>query len=174
MLTHYPVNDARDHLKIAFQGKIFTESETGKITRPVSEGSLMHDIFSRIQHLNDIPDVLNKMAREGIITASEATEMIAAIQGLLGDIQVISWFSGDWKVMTETEFVLPEGIVKRPDRVLIKDDRAVVIDYKFGMVIDKAHNKQIMDYRQLLIDMGYKNTEAWLWYVMLNRVVQVE
>ena len=171
--NHYPVQDARNHLKIAYQGKIFMEPETGHINRSVSEGRLMHEIFSRIFHVSDIPVIVTKMVLEGKIKAAEAAEMITALQSLFADIQEKSWFTGDWKIMTETEFILPGGSVKRPDRVLIKDDKAVVIDYKFGKGIEDDHRHQIMEYRQLLLDMGYRHTEAWLWYVTLNKVVKV-
>jgi len=174
LLTRYPVYDAREHLKIAFQGKISIEPETGEISRSVSEGSLMHEIFSRIIHLDDIPKVLSKIALEGKITASAVVGMTAFIQNLFGDQQVINWFSGNWKVLTETEFVLPEGFVKRPDRVLVKEGNAIIIDYKFGNIMDKTHNKQVMEYCRLLMDMGYHNPEAWLWYVMLKKVVRVD
>jgi len=32
----------------------------------------------------------------------------------------------------------------------------------------------VLEYRQLLLDMGYRQTEAWLWYVMLKKVVNVK
>ncbi|MBN1413712.1 MAG: UvrD-helicase domain-containing protein [Bacteroidales bacterium] len=171
--NHYPASDARDKLKVAYQGKIFLETGTGQIKRSVSDGRLMHEVFSRIYLTTDIPVVVSSMAMEGKIATAESADMITNLQGLFADVQVASWFSGDWKIMTETEFILPGGIIRRPDRVLIKDDKAIVIDYKFGKNIEENHKKQILEYRQLLIDMGYRNSEAWLWYVILNEVVQV-
>ena len=58
--------------------------------------------------------------------------------------------------------------------MLIKEDKAIVIDYKFGKTMEEKHKNQVLEYRQLLLDMGYKQAEAWLWYVMLKKVVQVE
>jgi ATP-dependent helicase/nuclease subunit A len=170
----YPVNHARDNLKIAFQGKIFLDAETGKISRPVSEGSLMHEIFSRIIHLGDIPEVVSGLAAEGKITAGEAEKKSLSVQSLFNDTQVAGWFVRDWKVGTETEFILPGGSTRRPDRVLTKGDKAIVIDYKFGKTMEEIHKTQVLEYRQLLLDMGYKQAEAWLWYVMLKKVVQVK
>jgi ATP-dependent helicase/nuclease subunit A len=170
----YPVNNARDSLKIAFQGKIFLDAETGKISRPVSEGSLMHEIFSRIIHIEDIPDVVSGLAAEGKITSGEVEEKILSVQSLCNDTQVAGWFTHDWKVGTETEFILPGGSSRRPDRVLTQGDKAIVIDYKFGKTMEEKHKTQVLEYRRLLLDMGHKQAEAWLWYVMLKRVVKVE
>jgi ATP-dependent exoDNAse (exonuclease V) beta subunit len=170
----YPVNNTRDNLKIAFQGKIFLDTETGKISRPVSEGSLMHEIFSRIIHLEDIPEVVSSLAAEGKITSVEVEKKTLSVQSLCNDAQVAGWFARDWKVGTETEFILPGGGMKRADRVLTKDDKAIVIDYKFGKTMEEKHKTQVLEYRQLLLDMGYKQAEAWLWYVMMKKVVQVK
>jgi ATP-dependent exoDNAse (exonuclease V) beta subunit len=169
----YPVIDARDHISLAFQDKIIIEPVTGKIERPVSEGRLMHEIFSRLHYADDIPKVLNAMVSEGKITHAEARILQPTLQGMFNDIQVKAWFSGEWKILTETEFILPEGTIKRPDRVLVKDDRAVVIDYKFGKEMEPSHQQQVDSYRRLLLMMGYKHVEAWLWYVILNKIVQL-
>lgn len=170
----YPVNKTRDNLKIAFQGKIFLDAETGKISRPVSEGSLMHEIFSRILHLEDIPDVVSGLAAEGKITAGEVAEKILSVQSLFIDTRIEGWFAHDWKVGTETEFILPGGSTKRPDRVLTNGDKAIVIDYKFGKTMEETHKTQVQEYGHLLLDMGYLQVETWLWYVMLRKVVRVE
>jgi ATP-dependent helicase/nuclease subunit A len=169
----YPVNPVRDNLKIAFQGKIFLEAETGKISRPVSEGSLMHEIFSRIIHPDEIPGVVFGLSSEGKIPAGELEKMTLAVQSLFNDVRVSGWFTRDWKIETETEFILPGGSIKRPDRVLTKGDRAIIVDYKFGKQMEEKHKMQVLEYRKLLLDMGYKQAEAWLWYVMLKKVVEV-
>jgi len=169
----YPVNTASDNLTIAFQGKIFLDAETGQISRPVSEGSLMHEIFSRIIHAGDIPDVVSSLAAEGKIAAGEVEKRTLSVQALFNDAQVAGWFTHDWKVVTETEFILPGGSLRRPDRVLTKGDKAIVIDFKFGKTMEEKHQNQVREYGQLLNDMGYKDAEAWLWYVMLKKVVQV-
>ncbi len=45
---------------------------------------------------------------------------------------------------------------RRPDRVMMKDDQVVVVDFKFGKENPK-YNKQVKGYMQLLTKMGYKN-----------------
>jgi len=171
--NQYPVNDARNHISMAFEGKINIEPITGKLTRPVSEGRLMHEIFSRLYYTEDIPLVLNAMVTEGKITHAEAGILQPALESIFANIQVKNWFSEEWKILTETEFILPEGTIKRPDRVLVKEDKAVVIDFKFGKEMETSHRQQIDTYRRLLYMMGYRHVEACLWYVTLNKIVQL-
>ena len=63
---------------------------------------------------------------------------------------------------------------RRPDRVMMKDGRLVVVDFKFGKP-SKKYNRQVKDYMQLLTRMGYdpKQMEGYLWYVTEGRTEKV-
>ena len=52
--------------------------------------------------------------------------------------------------------------------------RAVVVDYKFGEKDPASYRRQIALYLDLLREMGYTETEGWLWYVKLGRTERVE
>jgi len=65
---------------------------------------------------------------------------------------------------------LPSGITRRPDRVIIKDGKATIIDFKFGE--ENSHYlEQVEQYRHLLIEMGFASAEAFIWYVDKNKIV---
>jgi hypothetical protein len=113
------------------------------------------------------------MHLHGKISHDEREIFVTQIAHLMNDIQVLSWFTGGWHVLTEAEIILPEGISRRPDRVMIKKELAVVIDYKFGEKTDQSYNRQVRQYIGLLKQMGYTRVEGFLWYVMLGKVVEV-
>lgn len=62
---------------------------------------------------------------------------------------------------------------RRPDRVMMKDDQVVVVDFKFGKENPK-YNKQVKGYMQLLTKMGYKNITGYLWYVDEEKIEKYE
>ena len=68
----------------------------------------------------------------------------------------------------------PNGTTRRPDRVMIAGDRAVVVDYKFGGREPERYRRQVLEYLALLRQMGYTETEGYLWYVKLGRIEKVE
>jgi hypothetical protein len=51
-------------------------------------------------------------------------------------------------------------------------DKAVIIDFKFG-IERRYHIEQAEQYRSLLGEMGYKNIEAYLWYVDDNKTIAI-
>ena len=61
----------------------------------------------------------------------------------------------------------------RPDRVMINDDGVVVIDYKFGELIESKYVKQVERYVKSIRDMGYTNVQGYLFYVKLRKVIKV-
>jgi hypothetical protein len=74
--------------------------------------------------------------------------------------------------MKEASIILTSGNIRRPDRVITRDGKTSVIDFKFGE--DNEHyTEQLVLYRSLLQDMGYSNTEAFIWYVDKNKIVKV-
>lgn len=82
------------------------------------------------------------------------------------------WFSGRYEIYRECEIISPDGSVLRPDRVLIKDDEAVVIDYKFGEYRpgNPKYVRQIRAYMRLLSAMGFSKVSGALWYVNEDKV----
>ena len=62
---------------------------------------------------------------------------------------------------------------RRPDRVMIRGSRAVVVDYKFGAVRSGSHMRQVAEYMRLISGMGYTHVEGYVWYVSQGDVVDV-
>jgi hypothetical protein len=85
--------------------------------------------------------------------------------------QMNEWFSGDYEVLNERE-ILANGHISIPDRVMIKDNKAIIIDYKREQK-DIKHHKQIKNYAKLLADMGYDKIEMYLLYTDDQTLVEV-
>jgi len=111
-------------LRAAFQGKLYLDGSEGQLIRPVNHGRIMHDLFSRIRNADDLASSLDRICLKGLIDLKTRDELLKRTERLFQDVQVLSWFSGDWNVLNEIEIILPGGQVRRPDRVLIREDRA--------------------------------------------------
>jgi ATP-dependent helicase/nuclease subunit A len=87
---------------------------------------------------------------------------------------VKSWFRPGINVINEQEMLMPEGRFIKPDRVLIEEHAAVVIDYKFGKRHNKQYAEQVLEYMQELTKMGYKHVNGYIWYVFAGDVHEVQ
>ncbi|MGC6470057.1 MAG: UvrD-helicase domain-containing protein [Flavobacteriales bacterium] len=128
-------------------------------------GSLLHCALSNIKYLSDKDKVLRQLELDGLLDKSMKLKLSHRIEELLSDKEIQSFFSNDWIVKTEQEILKPSGETYIPDRVLIKDNQLVLIDYKTGTTSKmQSHKKQIDNYANTLHSMGYNHILKTLIY----------
>ena len=141
---------------------------------PRDTGIMLHRAFEQAKTLDEIPQAVERMKLNGLISADEATTLQSSIDKVLRETIAGEWFSHDWeKVMCESSIITPQSGSKRPDRVMIDGRRAVVVDYKFGEKMN-SHRKQIATYITHLRSMGYDESEGYVWYVNLGEIDKIE
>jgi len=67
-------------------------------------------------------------------------------------------------VKNETEVLLADGEIVRPDRVVMSNNEMVIIDYKTGEK-EKKHIAQINGYKQAFYQLGYQTVKGILVYL---------
>ena len=135
------------------------------------KGSLFHEMFQNIRTVDDIENAAHNLVRKGLIPDTEEKSMISEIRDLMRKKEVSSWFSDEWEVKTEADILLKTGQLKRPDRIMFGKNKVVVVDYKFGEREEDSHIRQVLNYKQKLQQMGYRNVDAYIWYVFMKKVV---
>lgn len=136
-------------------------------------GALMHEVLSSIRVKKDIPSAVDNYLQAGIINSEEASALSRRLEALLSSSEVSSWYDGSTRVLNEVEILSGKGKTKRPDRVMITDDKAIIVDYKFGEKQDKRYHYQVKNYMKLVRQMGYEKVDGFLWYVELDKIEAV-
>jgi len=138
------------------------------------QGVLMHELLSRIRTQEDISSSVESYRLEGIINREEAASLKERLYHLLNKPEVSAWYNAPTRVLNEVEILSGPGKSRRPDRVMLSEGKAIVVDYKFGEIRDPRHNTQIRNYLRLLREMGYVEVKGYLWYVELGKVEEVK
>lgn len=148
-------------------------SEENSYHRLIDRGSLLHTLFSAIATEADIEPAIDQLVFEGIIGDKQTEEEIRAVTtNAFKHPKIKEWYSGEWQLFNECAIVYKDNgktQVRRPDRVMMKDDRVIVVDFKFGKP-DNKYIKQVKQYMNLLSRMGHRNTEGCIWYVEENSI----
>jgi ATP-dependent helicase/nuclease subunit A len=166
----YHVSQAMESLKLKLHGENYFSSDKVEVRKKINYGKLMHEIFEGIDNPGDISSAVRKLVLEGKLPEEESSDIEKRVSSLITTPQVADWFSPGNTVMTEAGILLPSGSTRRPDRVIFKDGKTIIIDFKFGE--ENPHYAEQVDlYRGLLIDMGYENIEAYIWYVDKNKII---
>ena len=115
------------------------------------------------------------MAKQSLIAKEEALRLRSAIEQSMNIEVVHEWFTLDWDDVKSEADIITGDTMRRPDRVMIKQGRAVVVDYKFGDNKDQKYCKQVAEYMNILRDMElYDHIEGYVWYITLGEVVKVD
>ena len=173
-LTHYPANQWKNKLQIKrHAASLFSDETSIAREQSIDYGKLVHGVLASIRIPGDSKSVLQQLIFEGKITEDQRVELQSKLDTLFRNPVITSWFSAEHQAKTERTIVTKGGKTKIPDRVIIHDNKAVVIDFKTGKT-NKSHGQQVKDYAQTLKEMGYENIEAYLLYIadeMIERVI---
>ncbi len=150
--------------------------------RFMDRGNIMHHLFASISTADDIDRATDALLSEGIVAAGDglADDIRQEMHRAFADERVQGWFDGSWTQLFNERNIIQQtadGRLKqqRPDRVMMRGNDVVVIDYKFGKP-NKKYRTQVHDYMQLLSRMGYadRNITGYLWYVDSMEIEQVD
>ena len=162
-IEEYPNYNWADKLEIRYESDDFFIESVDYVKDKVNYGILMHRIFSKIKTPNDIDFALQELIYSGQINADEKSDLELKINKIISRPEVKDWFNDDWEVINEKSIISKDGDLKIPDRVLINENRIIVIDFKFGE-IRPEHKDQIAMYSSLLEDIYNRKVEAYLYY----------
>lgn len=135
-------------------------------------GDIVHWIFSKITVKSDFNSAIESAKRRFGLGNQELDEIRQRLRKIWDMPGVSNWFSDQWEVKNESSILLTSGQMKRPDRVISKGERAIIIDYKTGVKSD-GHMRQVREYKSLLKQMGYQEVLGYLIYFSNPEVVAV-
>jgi ATP-dependent helicase/nuclease subunit A len=168
----YEVNTSLNRLKLKFHGENFLVNLPEEQAVKLNYGRTMHEVFSFISTPDDVQGAVLKLVLEGKIPDSQSNELVRKVGDLLSDPIVKEWFEAGSVIIRERDILIASGNTKRPDRVILKEDKAIIVDFKFGME-KPSYLNQVRNYRKLMNEMGHKKVEAYIWYVDINKVITV-
>jgi hypothetical protein len=170
--SDYQVTNGIKSLKLKLHAEnYFARGGSDKLEK-INYGKLMHEVFESIGSSDDVPVVLEKLVLEGKIPQEEYVVLEGKINSLISTQPASDWFMPGNNILSEAEILVPSGTSRRPDRIIFRDDKTIIIDFKFGDE-NPHHSNQVRHYRSLLNEMGYSVVEGFLWYVDKNLIVSV-
>ena len=143
----------------------------------IRQGQLLHTLFASIDTREDLPSAIERLLFEGVIESAEKAEEIRKVaERALNLKEVKDWYSGEWTLYNECSIIYNDEngkmLTRRPDRVMMKDDEVVVVDFKFGKK-KPEYATQVREYMFLLSEMGYTDIKGYIWYVYSGELENV-
>jgi ATP-dependent helicase/nuclease subunit A len=171
-LDQYLSGDWREKLVIKREGTEFFEDEVSEKRSKINRGILIHTVLSRIEYKSDAEEKLETFFLEHALPPEDAEAVRKDVMAVVNHPFMSNWFTKEWKIKAEALVLLPGGIQKRIDRIMLGKNKTVIVDYKTGQK-KSADKEQIEIYANVLTQMGYPNVQAFIVYLKDVNVEEV-
>lgn len=135
-------------------------------------GLLIHEILEKSKDYHEMMSYLESFMFEGRISAEEQEQIANQLNGLFENALFKSWFESGAVYLPEQGILLPGGKQKRPDRVILEGEKAIVVDFKTGEKLPN-YEKQVKEYVELVSGLTSMHTVGYLCYLESGEIVKV-
>lgn len=135
-------------------------------------GNQFHLSIAQINSKNEIDDLLNSLEQSGEIEAAFKPRLKDALENLFTSTEYNQLFASADNILNEQTFIVSENELLRPDKIILKKNATIVIDYKTG-IRKKKDVKQVQLYKKLLSEVGYNNVSGYIFYTNENALEQI-
>lgn len=120
----------------------------------IKNGNNIHYTLSLIEYIEDVDKALATVLQKGLFTSEETQVVKDKVLQVVTHPKLISLFNNGNLVYNEREILLANGQKLRPDRIVVLDNKATIIDYKTGRKNTK-YKEQLFSYGKALSEMGF-------------------
>ena len=139
--------------------------------KAIEKGNLIHLVMSQIKTENDIDFTFDFLKDSGIISQTQITELNPIVNAIVKHDELKAYFNSNLTIYNEKDIITSQGEILRPDRIIIDQNKAVILDYKTGTENQK-HIEQLNTYQNVLEDMNFEVIKKILVYI--NNDIQIK
>ncbi len=167
-ISSYEVND---QLTAKFNYQVPNEDNWHNARQ--RKGIVLHKILETLTNLTELDKLISIYVQDGLIRHGEKEEIRQAVSDVLKQSEIAGWFKSAKTIISERDMILEGGEVRRPDKLFVMEDHAVLLDFKFGAE-NKKYLEDISLYRDNLDKMGiFKQIDAYIWYAETQKLLKV-
>jgi ATP-dependent exoDNAse (exonuclease V) beta subunit len=160
-ITHLYTYKSRPGFRILTKAGALWDTQRGTA---LSKGNLLHYVMGLIETDEDIDNAIDQLVRNGDISQGDFLGMKKRIKAIADHPKLSVHFQKGNLIKNEQDILTKNGKVLRPDRLVIKDNRATIIDYKTGKR-NPAYHGQVYSYADALEAMGYEIENKIIVYI---------
>ena len=135
-------------------------------------GAQIHGILERAEGLDEALKLLDRGIRSGKIERELKDDIERLLQSVFSN-KLYTGLLQRGGAYSERTLILDADLKLRPDKLILNEDTAIVIDYKTGEVLPE-HRQQVSNYLFALKETGYEKTEGYLYYLQSNTLERVQ
>ncbi|WP_192349336.1 exodeoxyribonuclease V subunit beta [Algoriphagus sp. Y33] len=135
-------------------------------------GLIVHEILELSADKNAALQNLQTFYFEGRLNEEEKQLVERQLEHLFTDPLFASWFGAKGILLAEQGILLPGGKQKRPDRIILNESEALIVDFKTGEA-QIRYASQVREYMELVSRLSQKPTKGYLCYLETGLIEEV-
>lgn len=135
-------------------------------------GLIVHEILELSADKASALQNLQSFYFEGRLNEEEKNLVESQLEKLFTDPLFASWFGKSGILLAEQGILLPGGKQKRPDRIIMNEEEAMIVDFKTGEAQSRYAN-QVREYMELVSKLSQKPTKGYLCYLETGVIEEV-
>lgn len=135
-------------------------------------GNQFHLAIDQISEASQIEKTLNQLINQGEIERSFKIEMSQKLALLFANKIYLSLFENATEILSEQSILIDSQTTKRPDKIILKEQETIVIDYKTGSA-KTNHSQQIIQYISLMNEMNFPSVRGYIYYSTTNELIEI-
>lgn len=132
-------------------------------------GNQFHLAMSLINDPSVIDITLHQLCMEGEIESEFIDDITEKIKETFRIPAYLKLFENSREILNEQSIILDEKILKRPDKLILKESETIILDYKTGMP-SKKDEKQMTEYISTLEKMDLPSVKGYILYTFNNEL----
>jgi len=139
--------------------------------KAIEFGNLIHEMMAKIVTCKDVERIVDQYEQEGVIDKAQAKDINNDINKIVNHTELQKYYSENITIYNEREIVDVDNQIMIPDRLVFRNDKVTIIDYKTGKP-SKGYHQQLLRYERVLKSMNFTVDKKLLVYI--NKEILVE
>jgi ATP-dependent exoDNAse (exonuclease V) beta subunit len=135
-------------------------------------GTQFHHLVSKTDGASEIDSQVSSSLKAGDISYKDVDSLKAKLKELFENKAYTDLLHNATDILNEQWILSGSASVTRPDKVIIKENETIVIDFKTGVPSQKDI-KQVKEYGELFREMQYPKVSCYLYYSSINELRQI-
>lgn len=135
-------------------------------------GNQFHLALDQITDENQMDSMLTQLINQGEIERGFKKQIEEKLQQLYANKNYTSLFNNAIELLSEQSILIDSQTTKRPDKIILKEQETIVIDYKTGSA-KPNHTLQMTEYISLFNKMNYPKVKGYIYYSTTNELIEI-
>lgn len=135
-------------------------------------GLQFHALISKIDTESEVPLMIQELEKSDEISTKNKLVLAEKLRNLFQLQEYNRLIENNIEILNEQAIIVDKTTTLRPDKIIIKKDETIIIDFKTGDY-KKKDEKQISNYKTILEQMGYPNVLTFIYYSAKHELKQV-